>query len=126
MSDPQTTNQMATLLNGVVSAAVTGGDAAVEAYLTLQFPVLANPILGDLMDAFVSWAGSFLSTDLQNLVTALVIDVQTNGENSAVYQAAVQVVAAQKAGEKNAITTATQNLINSWSGLIHWDGSTST
>lgn len=114
---------MATLLNGVVNAAVTGGDDAVEAYLTAQFPILANPILQDLMDALISWLGSFLSADLQNLVTALVIDVQTNGEKSAVYQAAQQVLAAQKAGDNDAISSSTQSLINAWGDLIHSDGS---
>jgi len=124
-SSPSSINVMATLLNGVAKAAVTGGDAAVEAYLTAQFPVLASPILSTLLDGLVSWLGSFLSVDLQNLVTILVIDVQTNGEKSAVYQAALAVVAANKTGDPVAIQTATTNLISAWQGLIQWDGSAS-
>lgn len=122
-SKPSTTNYWATLINSITNAALSGGEAAVELYITTQFPILANPILQDILDMIVKDIGNDLGTQANILVDYMIFDFQTNGENSKVYQSMASLQTALKTGDVNAIATATQNAKNSWAGLIHYDGS---
>lgn len=122
---------MATLVNGIINAVLTGGVDAGEIYIESLDPALfAIPVLGSLLkdglDEILSAIQGQLYTNISQIADQITIDIQTNGESSAVATAAQQLATAKKAGNQDAVTSATQNLINSWASLIHSDGSADT
>lgn len=122
---PATTNAVATFVNGLISAAMTGGEVAVEAYITALDPaILAIPIVQDLLDELVSSVGDAIYGNIAKIADAIVFDIQTNGEASTAAKAATTLANATQGGDQNAIAQATQGLINAYGSLIHSDGTT--
>jgi hypothetical protein len=120
---PTTVDATAKFFNELVAAAISGGEKGLEAYLAVAAPILEGPIVGVLTNEVISLIGQAVYTNLANLATALVIDFQTNGEESKAYQAVTNLNAAKAAGDANAIAKASQDFDNALGGLIHSDGS---
>lgn len=114
---PSTTNSKAAFFQGMVNAGVEGGEKGVEAYLTAQFPLLANPFLHVILNYFVEYFGKDLEEILDPMVAAAVIDIQTHQEKSQVYQALLALSKNTGGTNENA------NSDNAWGNLIRWDGS---
>lgn len=106
----------------VISAAVAGGEAAAEAAIGAAIPFLEAPGMNLLTNWLVGKIGAAIQVNIANLVTSIVIDVQTSGEASAVFQAAQALQAAQASGNQAAIAAAIQGAINAYAGLAHSDG----
>jgi ABC-type cobalt transport system substrate-binding protein len=105
---------------------MTGGESAAEAYVTALDPaLLAEPFFAFVIDQGVSEVGSLLTGVFANMGITIVIDIQTNGEDSSVLQAATALQFANSSGNQNAINQSTQKLVQAWGSLIHWDGTPS-
>lgn len=123
-SSPTTENVAADILNGVISALMSGGEKAAEAYLTALDPaVLAIPIIAWIMDEGIKYLGQILSVAGQKFADEIVIDVETNGERSSVITTATALQFALASGNATDIALATQNASAAWGKLIHYDGS---
>jgi hypothetical protein len=121
---PQDTDVVAEVLNRFLKAIATGGATAAEIYVKSLAPgVLTLPIISQLLDFGISEITNVLYGFLANSITAIVIDIQTSGEKSGVVNASTALTLAQASGDINAIQTATNNLVQAWGNLIHWDGS---
>lgn len=118
MTDPQQppsfkVNPISSFINGVINAIVSGGEKALEAYITAQAPIFTNPIFHDLLDDVVETVGSDISVAPKTLVDFLVTDFQSNHENSV-------LIAAMKKLQSN--PGSDQDAINAWGAVIHNDG----
>lgn len=122
VSTPTTSNTLANIADGAIKAAISGGDVAVEAYLTAQFTFLGNPILAFILDEGVTELGSILQQNIVNIVNNVVIDIQTNQENSSVLQAAQAFQKAQSSNDLQAQAAATAALVIAYGNLVHSDG----
>ncbi len=123
-ADPSADNKLADFFNKLIEAFEQGGVVAMEAYITSLDPaVLAIPIVAWFVDQGVSYIGQFISIITQKAVTGIVIDLQTNGEESTVLTTATALALAQGSGDQNAITDAKNKAISALGSLIHWDGS---
>ena len=123
ISLPETTNPLATFVDELIKAAISGGDVAVEAYLTAQAPFLALPVFEVILNYIITSVGTAVYKNMANIANDIVFDIQTNSENSTVLQAAIAAQAAKASGDQSAIDKANQDLINSLGNLIHSDGS---
>lgn len=115
-------NVTAAVIGGFIEALMTGGETAAEAYLTAQFPLLANPIAQSILDWMVNELGSAIQSYLINSATGIVINIQTSSEQSAIVNAATALQLAQSSGDKDAINQAVENAKRAYQGLIRWDG----
>ena len=122
IAPPETTNLLATFVDDCIKAAISGGDIALEAYLTVQLPFLAQPQLQWIMDQIIGAIGTSIYKNVANVANKIVFDIQTNGENSVVVQASQAAQAAQSSGDPNAIATTTATLVNAIGNLVHSDG----
>lgn len=121
---PTTDNKAAEILDGVISALMSGGEKAAEAYIIALDPaILATPFGTWLVDEGVSYVGQILSIAGQKFANEIVIDIQANGEQSSVITTATSLQYALASGDTAAITLATKNASDAWGGLIRWDGS---
>ncbi len=119
-----TENTAADIINQVVSAFMTGGEKAAEAYLTALAPeVLGIPFFQFLLDEAVQYLGQIISVAGQKFADEVVIDIQTNQEESSVINTAVALQFALTSGDQSAISLATANLKKSYSSLFSYDGS---
>ena len=123
---PPTTNVAAQIVGGFIQALMSGGEAAAEAYLTAQVPVLANPILQDILDWLVSDIGGALQTVLINNATGIVINIQTSSEQAGIVAAATALQIAQASGDPSAIATALNNAKSAYQSLLNWNGTYSS
>lgn len=114
---PATTNATAALLDRLIAAGMNGGEKAVEAVLTAEFPILAEPFLQFLLEKAVQEIGDSITRKEQLIITFVVIDLQTKGENSDVYKALK--ILSEKQGDPNA----NQQADDAWTKLIRSDGS---
>lgn len=117
-----TQNPIAAFINGVVQAATVGGETAVEAFIAAEVPFLEAPVVSVFTNYFVDQVAQAVSTQIQNIVTSIVIDVQTGLETSAVYMAAQALQKAQDANDPAAIAAAIQGAVNAYAGLVNSDG----
>lgn len=121
---PTTSNEALVIVDAVISALMQGGEVAAEAYLTSLDPaLLAVPIVAWLMDEGVKYLGSIISVVEQKFVNGIVIDIQVNGEKSAVITQAVALQIALSAGDPNAIKAQADKAAAAWGSIIHYDGS---
>jgi hypothetical protein len=124
---PVITNKVATVLNKFLQILTTVGDDAAEAYLTSLDPaILGLPVIRDLLDLGVSDIGMAVYNFLAVLSTNLVIEIQTNGEESKVVSSGTALEFAEASGDATATKAALQNYIQSIASLVHWDGTAIT
>jgi len=118
-----TDNQTADILNGVVSALMTGGEAAAELFVTGLAPeVFANPIAQWLLDEGIQYIGQILSIAGQKMVDQIVFAIQTGGETSNVLSTSTALAIAQASGDPNAIASAVTDASNAWKSIVSFDG----
>jgi hypothetical protein len=123
MSTPTTDNQTADILNGVVSALMSGGEKAAEVFVTGLAPAFfGNPITQWLLDEGISYIGQILSIAGQKFVDSLVIDAQTNWEKSDVLDSGTALALALASKDPAAIQTATNNLSQAYKAVVNFDG----
>jgi hypothetical protein len=116
-------NETADILNGVISALMTGGEAAAELFVTGLAPeVFGNPIMQWLLDEGIGYIGQILSIAGQKFVDSLVIDAQTNWEKSDVLNAGTTLALAIASKDQAAITSATAALSGAYKSIISFDG----
>jgi hypothetical protein len=125
-SVPTDTDPVATAFNTFLNILITGGDAAAEAFLTGLDPgLLGAPIISAILDFGVAEFGKYLYNFLATMGTNLIIDIQTNGEESKVVSAGTALQLAEGSNNVQAIQQATQAMVAAWGSLIHYDGSAS-
>lgn len=123
MSDPSLENKMADFFNGLISSLVTGGELAAEAYIAGVDPALmAIPPIKWLVDEGIEYLGHLIGAFLATNATNIVIDVQTNGQNSKAVVAATTLKYAIASGNKDAIAKAIKEATQAYADLGHWDG----
>ena len=121
---PTTTNEAAVFFDGLVQAMITGGEDVAKAYiLTTPAAFLEGPVI----DVFTNWILDGLADAVYqqtaNLVTKVVIDIQTDVEKSEIADAVASVVAAKVVGDPNALAKAYVQFDSAVANLIHSDGS---
>lgn len=125
MANPTTDNKLADFINGIINALIVGGEAAAEAYIiSLDPTILAIPVVKVLIEGGLKYIGGFVYAYLARGATNLVIDIQTNGEQSKAVIAATALQMAIASGDQNVIKKAAQDASTAYGNLIHWDGST--
>jgi hypothetical protein len=121
---PTEENQIATVLNKFLRILVSIGDKAAEDYLTSLDPALLSlPIISNILDFGVSEIGNVIYTFMAESLTSIVIDIETNKEESSVVNASTALQLAQASGDTDAIQKAQANAVTAWSNLIRYDGS---
>jgi hypothetical protein len=98
-------NYWANFWNKIIQVFNTvGQDAAVTIGIYYE-PWLGWPIIKTIFTQVVAFAGNFITKNSQMAFTAFVIDVQKNGQQSAVYKATAALELATQQGDQNAIQT---------------------
>lgn len=116
------TNTAAQIVGGVLQAIMQGGETAAQTYLTAQFPILANPILSQILSTILSLVAGPIQTYLINCATGIVIKVQTSVEQGSVINAATALQLAQSSGDQQAIDQALATMKGAYEKLGLWDG----
>lgn len=112
------------MIDGIISALMKGGVTAAEAYIIALDPaVFAIPIVAWLMDEGIGYLAQVLEIAGEKFATAVVIDIQTNGEESAVVNAGTELAIANASGNQEAIQNAVKDATAAYASAIHWDGS---
>jgi len=123
MRGPTATNAAAGVLNDVISAIMSGGVVAAEAYLTALDPALMSiPIVQWLVDEGVGHLAQILTVAGERFGDSLIIDFQTGTEASDVLTTGTALALAQASGNETAIAAAVQAATDSWRSLIGYDG----
>lgn len=119
---PVTVNPVATIVNQAISAAMSGGELAVQAAITAEVPFLGLPIISTIFGWFLGRVESYFYVDAANAATKLIIDIQVNAEESAATKAFNDVQTAIAGGDQNAINTASAALDSAYGDIIGYDG----
>lgn len=123
MSDPTTTNTLATVVNSALEAALTGGESAAEAALILDQPWLGLPIVKQLLEWLLDKIEAPIYANAAAVATKLIIDLQVNSETSAANTAFQNAQSAIATGDPGEISKAQTDLDNAFASLGHYDGS---
>jgi hypothetical protein len=122
-STPSDTDKVATVFNTFLKAIATGGAQAGEVYVKSLDPALLTlPIISQLLDFGISEISNAIYGFIARSVTGLIIDIQTNGENSKVMSAGTALQLANASGNAQAIQLATTNMVQAWANEVFWDG----
>ena len=122
MSGPVETDIVAQIVGDFIEALMTGGEDVAEAYLTAQFPFLANPIMQSILDWLVKDFGQAIQTVVINGTTSMVISIQSDSERAQILAAATALQIAQNSGDQDAIKKALEGAKEAYGSVIHWDG----
>ena len=122
-SQPETTNEPATIINTTLSGAGKIVVGVVENMIVADVPWLGLPGIKQIWEGLLSWICGYVEKATQEGATFAVIDVQVSSEQSALSKALANLVAAQKSGDKDAIRSAILVYQQANSALIHDDGS---
>lgn len=123
MSSPTTTNSAADVLNGVISALMSGGVTAAETYLTGIAPeVMAIPILAWLADEGISYLAQVLTVAGEKFADQIVVNIQTNGEKADVLNTATALAIAIASKNASAISAATIAASAAYKSAFNFDG----
>lgn len=116
-------NVTAEIINELISAIMSGGEKAAEAYLTGLAPeVFANPFMQWLLDEGVQYLGQFLSIAGQKFADNIVIDIQVNGEKSAVMTAGSELAFAIASKNQGSIDKAVADISRAYQVAFKCDG----
>ena len=119
---PVQINPVATFVDGLVAALIKGGAELAKDYIKVEAPFLALPIISFFVNQIINYLANAIAKWIANAAVYMVIDIQTNGEKSAVQTAAVALQFALSSGDPVAIKKAQDELSNAYGQLIHWDG----
>lgn len=116
-------NRAAEIINGVISAIMSGGETAAEVYLTALAPELfANPIAHWLLVRAIEYFGQMLSIAGQKFADNIVIDIQVHGETSDVITAGSALAFAIASKNQTSIDQAIANLGKAYQASFRLDG----
>lgn len=122
-SAPQTTDQLAALINIILNGLTTGVAApAIETTAEAEAPVLAAPVIKQIFEDVINYLAGKLSIAEQTGALEIVFSVQEDSRLYALGKALLALQAAQKQGDPNAISSATNAAVNQWGSIIHWPG----
>lgn len=119
---PVQINPAATFIDGLVGALMKGGAELAKIYVKAEVPFLALPIISFFTGKIIDYIASSISKYIQEAAVDMVIDIQTNGEKSAIQTAAVALQFALASKDEVAIAKAQADLSSAFGNLIHWDG----
>lgn len=120
---PTQINVPATIVETVIQKAVYGaGRPALQLYLTTMLPFLGWPIIRQSLGLFLDWMCGFMYPFFSMPAIRMVIDIQTNAENSAVKISIDELKKAQESGDQDAIEKAAAQFDANFGRLVHWDG----
>lgn len=119
---PTQTNKWATLFQQVIALLVTGGEKAANVAIVASAPAFANPFLNYILSEVLDWLGSQIRVFGAQIAVSAITDFQTNGEKSAVHQAAKDLIDAHNQGDPDEIKKHDDALAAAYSDAIHWDG----
>ncbi len=123
MSGPSATNSTADVINGIISALMSGGEVAAEAYITALDPVLFTPpIMQWLLDRGVQYLGQILSIAGQKFADQVVFSIQTQGEQADVITATTALAIAQASNDTAAIAGAVSAASAAYKAAFRLDG----
>jgi hypothetical protein len=111
---PFPVNHASDIFNKIINALMTGGEAVAEAYIKTQIPILADPLLSDMLDYLIKWLGGMVGKEEKTLIDFLVLNFQNQGQKSLVYAALAQIKN-NPSGGTDAAQEAWQNIIGNWS-----------
>lgn len=123
MGDPTDKNQLASVINGVLSNIInTAGVDAAETAAIAAYPWLGWPIVRQIFDGILKVVAGEIYKQAAYAATKIVIDVQVELEESKTSDAFKNLQMALASGDKNAIAKASSNLDVAYGNLIHMDG----
>lgn len=122
MSDPTTTNTLASLVNSAISQAMSLGVDAVEAAIIVDFPILGYPGLKQLLEWVLGMIEGYFYHQAASGATKVIIDIQVGLETSAVNSAFKNAQAAIATGDVSQIAEASIVMDTAFGNLIHSDG----
>lgn len=123
MSGGTTANRATTFIEGVVSAFVTGGDTAAEAFITSLAPeFFAIPFFHWLMTEAVSYMGQFLRVAGEKFADNVAIDIQIKGESSDVITTSTALAIAEASNDPIAIAGAVKASAAAYKSAFNFDG----
>ncbi len=126
MSDPTTTNKLASTVNEILKGLIEGaGESAIETAAIASQPWLGLPIIKQLFSYAVGWIAKYFYQQAAITATKIIIDVQIKMETSQTYGAFQNLQMAIASGDQVAITKASEDLDKAYGSLIHYDGSAS-
>lgn len=115
-------NPIAAVINKVVAVIFSGGAKVAEGDLAVEVPILEAPVIGTIVNQAIEAFADDLDGIAANMVSVIVTDIQTNGEQSAVVKAKTALDSATKSGDANAIKTAQSAVVSAWASLGNFDG----
>lgn len=122
ISIPVAANPIAAFLNGLVKAAIGGGEKGLEVYATTQVPALGLPIISIIFDDAVELVGDNINETIADIIDMLVNEVQVNAQNSSLVSASRARIAAKATNDPQKIAAATAAAIAAYQRLGHFDG----
>lgn len=123
MADPTTDNKALEIINGVISALMSGGEKAAEDFIIALDPALFGiPFVTWLLDEGVHYLAMVISVAGQKFADSVVIDIQTNGEESNVITATTALAIAQASGDAGAINNAIGVASDAYKKAFNLDG----
>jgi len=116
---PVTTNIWATFIDGLIDKLTQFGEVEAQAFIAASpyFFWMEWPGFSIITNAAISAAGNRIDTYSAKMVSAAVIDVQTNLEKSDIGNAVIQQRQATASGDQNAITAANTSFDNAFGNL---------
>jgi len=123
MSSPTTVNKATVFIEGVISALMSGGELAAEAYITALEPeIFGIPFFHWLMTEAVSYMGQFLQVAGEKFADNVAVDIQTKGEESDVITAATALAIAEASNDPVAIAGAVKAAGAAYKAAFNLDG----
>lgn len=122
MSGPTTDNKVANFFNELIAAMMKGGVQAAEVYVISVAPIFATPILKSILSWALGYVGTFLSVAGQKFADQVIIDIQTNREESNVMNAATELAIALDSGNQAAIDKAVGDASEAYRRAFNFDG----
>lgn len=112
-------NFLNTLINGLTTKVAA---PALEAALESQAPFLAAPVVKQLFEAAIGYLAGKISVVEQDGIIQLVFNIEQSDALYNLSQSLIALQNAQKSGDQNAISQATQDAANKWASIIHFSG----
>lgn len=123
MATSPVTNVTLTVINGLITALMSGGIVAGETYLTSLDPALAAiPIVAWLEDEAIQYIANILTIAGEKFADQIAISIQTGAEGNNVINATTALALAQGTGNQSAIASAAAQASAAYQKAFGLDG----
>ena len=122
MSTPTATNSVANFVNDLIIKFIAGDEVVLQNYIAVQIPFLEAPVVRIFTNQVIGYICDSIRKNITQLATAIVVDIQVNGEQSALNLAFKNLQAAIQGGNQDAITKAQKAFMDAAANLAHSDG----